>query len=76
MAMRNPNDLMAIDDLGLITGREILPVVVSDVELNAVIEQFANISTSLEQSDDLEKTPSSTASRRTAPPRTSLPLCW
>ncbi|MEG2039119.1 MAG: ATPase, T2SS/T4P/T4SS family [Oscillospiraceae bacterium] len=48
VAMQNPNDLMAIDDLHIITGREIIPVIAPDIELKAVIEQFANISNSVE----------------------------
>lgn len=59
LAMRNPNDLIAIDDLRLITGREIRPVIVSDDELAAVIEQFANLSAAVEATPDEfdEKTP-------------------
>lgn len=59
LAMRNPNDLIAIDDLRLITGREIRPVIVSDDELAAVVEQFANLSAAVEATPDEfdEKTP-------------------
>ncbi|WP_312104531.1 GspE/PulE family protein [Pygmaiobacter massiliensis] len=60
VAMRNPNDLIAVDDLRLITGREIRPVIVSDDELAAVIEQFANLSAAVETTPDEldEKIPS------------------
>ncbi|MEG2174312.1 MAG: ATPase, T2SS/T4P/T4SS family, partial [Oscillospiraceae bacterium] len=54
VAMKNPNDLMAIDDLRLITGREIQPVVVSDDELRAVLEKFANLSASIEMSGEAD----------------------
>lgn len=57
VAMQNPGDLMAIDDLSLITGREIVPVVVSDDELRAVIEQFANLSAAAEPVDEEEDAP-------------------
>lgn len=52
VAMRNPNDLIAVDDLRLITGRDVRPVIVSDDELTAVIEQFANLSTAVEATPD------------------------
>lgn len=48
VALSNPNDLLAIDDLTLITGKEIEPVVVSDDDLAAVIDQFCNLSAALE----------------------------
>ena len=40
VAMQNPNDLLAIDDLALVTGRKIIPIVVSDDELRAVMDQM------------------------------------
>lgn len=53
VAMRDPSNLMAIDDLRLITGRDICPVVVSDDELSAVIEQFANLSTTVQAAPEM-----------------------
>lgn len=56
VAMQNPNDIIAIDDIQLLTGYEVEPVVVPDRELNAVLEQFTNISKNIEeQSDDEEE---------------------
>ncbi|MDX1358895.1 MAG: type II secretion system protein GspE, partial [Clostridia bacterium] len=45
VAMQNPTDLMTIDDLSLITGYEIVPVVMEDSQLHAAIEHFAYMST-------------------------------
>lgn len=44
VAMQNPNDIIAIDDIQLLTGFEVQPVVVSDRELAAVLDQFTNVS--------------------------------
>lgn len=53
VAMNNPNDIIAIDDIEIMTGYEVEPVVVSDKELNAVLEQFTNMSKNVEsQSED------------------------
>ncbi|MEG1863555.1 MAG: ATPase, T2SS/T4P/T4SS family, partial [Oscillospiraceae bacterium] len=52
VAMANPNDLLAIDDLSLITGYSIKPTVVSDAELAGVIERYGNTSTELVQNID------------------------
>ncbi len=41
VAMMPPNDIVAIDDLRMITGYEIKPVCVSDSELKVAIEQYA-----------------------------------
>lgn len=48
VAMLNPNDIIAIDDLRILTGYEIEPIIVPDNELKAVIEQFTNSSRNLE----------------------------
>ncbi len=45
VAMLNPTDLMAIDDLCLLTGHEIEPVVVEDRQLRTALEHFTSIST-------------------------------
>lgn len=52
VAMNNPNDIIAIDDIELITGYEVQPVVIADHELSAALEQFSNISKNIEQQDD------------------------
>jgi len=55
VAMLNPNDIIAIDDLKILTGYEIEPIVVPDNELKAVIEQFTNSSRNLESFDEEEQ---------------------
>lgn len=42
VAMMNPLDIIAIDDLRLLTGYEIQPAVLPDTELKYAIEQFVN----------------------------------
>ncbi len=41
VAMFDPNDILAIDDIRLITGYDIKPVCVTGSELSAIIDQFA-----------------------------------
>lgn len=48
IAMMPPNDIVAIDDLRMITGYEVKPVCVSESELKVAIEQYARSSTNLE----------------------------
>ena len=55
VAMNNPNDIIAIDDIELLTGYEVQPIVVIDRELNAALEQFSNISKNVEQQGDFEE---------------------
>jgi type IV pilus assembly protein PilB len=55
VAMNNPNDIIAIDDIELLTGYEVQPIVVIDRELNAALEQFSNMSKNVEQQDDFEE---------------------
>ncbi len=52
VAMKNPNDIITIDNLHLMTGLEICPVVVADMELAAAIENFANMNSAVENYDD------------------------
>lgn len=52
VAMKNPNDIITIDNLHLMTGLEICPLVVADMELAAAIENFANMNSSVENYDD------------------------
>ncbi|MDD4169475.1 MAG: ATPase, T2SS/T4P/T4SS family [Desulfotomaculaceae bacterium] len=40
VAMKHPRDIVSIDDIRILTGHEIKPVVVSDSELAAMIERF------------------------------------
>ena len=43
VAMENPNDVVAIDDLGLLTGLIIKPIVVSDTEIESVLNNLINL---------------------------------
>ncbi|NMA67526.1 MAG: Flp pilus assembly complex ATPase component TadA [Clostridiaceae bacterium] len=52
VAMQNPSDIIAIDDIQLLTGYEVEPIVVPDHELSAIIEQFCNISKNIEQQSE------------------------
>lgn len=54
VAMKNPNDIITIDNLHLMTGLEICPLVVADMELAAAIENFANMNSSVENYDEEE----------------------
>lgn len=54
VAMMHPSDIIAIDDLRILTGYEILPVVCADGELQAAIERFSRTTTSIEQTADEE----------------------
>jgi type IV pilus assembly protein PilB len=56
VAMSNPNDIVAIDNLALMTGFQVKPVVVSDIELRAAIDQFVNMSSAaaIEKESDEE----------------------
>ena len=55
LAIQNPNDLLAMDDIALITGKDIIPVVVSDVELKKVIEEFSRVSLEAEVKNEEER---------------------
>ena len=54
VAMMPPNDIVAIDDLRMITGYEIKPVCVSDSELKIAIEQYAREASDLIEEEDIE----------------------
>ncbi|MBE6828123.1 MAG: type II secretion system protein GspE [Ruminococcaceae bacterium] len=54
VAMKNPNDIITIDNLRLMTGAEIVPAVVPDMELDAAIENFANMNSTLDSYDEEE----------------------
>lgn len=52
VAMQNPNDILLVDNLRMITGYEICPVVAADMELAVAIENFANMNSGVEDYDD------------------------
>ncbi|MEW5922003.1 MAG: ATPase, T2SS/T4P/T4SS family [Bacillota bacterium] len=53
VALKHPSDVIAIDDLRIITGHEIKPVIVPDSELAAAIEQFSRATTEVEQEEEV-----------------------
>jgi len=56
LAMNNPNDIIAIDDIEIMTGYEVEPVVVPDKELNTILEQYTNMSKNIDaQSEEAEE---------------------
>lgn len=54
VAMKNPNDILTVDYLRMLTGYEICPVVAADMELQAAIENFANMNSGVDNYDDEE----------------------
>ncbi len=48
VAMSNPNDILAIDDIRLITGYELRPVCVAESELKAAIDNYSRTSNIME----------------------------
>ncbi|MDO9574724.1 MAG: ATPase, T2SS/T4P/T4SS family, partial [Candidatus Contubernalis sp.] len=54
VAMMHPNDIIAIDDLRIMTGHDIKPVIVPDYELMAAIEQFSRTGTGVEKMEEEE----------------------
>ncbi len=55
VAMKNPNDILTVDYLRMLTGYEICPVVAADMELQAAIENFANMNSGVDNYDDEEE---------------------
>ncbi|MBR5321352.1 MAG: Flp pilus assembly complex ATPase component TadA [Clostridia bacterium] len=55
VAMKNPNDILTVDYLRMLTGHEICPVVAADLELQAAIENFANMNSGVDNYDDEEE---------------------
>ena len=55
VAMRNPNDILTVDNLRMLTGYDICPVVAADTELTAAIENFANMNSGVEDYSDEEE---------------------
>ncbi|HEY8500968.1 MAG TPA: type II secretion system protein GspE, partial [Clostridia bacterium] len=52
VAFMNPDDIIAIDDLRILTGYDIQPVVVPDKELTAAIKKYVRDSSDIEHEDD------------------------
>lgn len=52
VAMQRPTDIMAIDDMRILTGFDIKPVALSDSELEAAIEKYSLESIQLEQGQE------------------------
>jgi len=54
VAMKHPMDILALDDLRILTGFDIEPVVVVDNELEAAIRRYSHESVGVEQADEEE----------------------
>jgi type IV pilus assembly protein PilB len=54
VAMENPNDVMAIDDLHILTGMSIKPIVVSDNEIESALNNLLNLSRGVESGDSAD----------------------
>ncbi|SFF92706.1 type II secretion system protein E (GspE) [Desulfotomaculum arcticum] len=52
VAMQHPNNVIAIDDMRILTGYDIKPVVVADSEFNAALEKYSRINLEFEQPAD------------------------
>jgi type IV pilus assembly protein PilB len=55
VAMQHPDNIMAIDDLRILTGYDIKPVVVPDSELSAAIEKYTRAGMEFDQLDNEEQ---------------------
>ena len=54
VVMRNPNDIVTRDNLSVITGFEVVPLVSTDTELNAAIDTIVNNASSIDTYDEEE----------------------
>ncbi len=54
VAMKHPTDILALDDLRILTGFEVEPVVVVDNELEAAIRRYSHESVGVEQAEEEE----------------------
>ena len=54
VAMKHPNDILALDDLRILTGFDIEPVVVVDNELEASIRRYSHETVGVEQAEEEE----------------------
>lgn len=52
VALMNPNDIITLDNLRIMTGYDIQPVVVPDKELTALLDQFTNASSNVEKEEE------------------------
>ena len=57
VAMMNPSDIIAVDDLRILTGYDVQPVIVPDKELEAAIKQFVSASSNAVDDEDDEIIP-------------------
>lgn len=55
VAMRNPRDIIALDDLRILTGYDIVTVVIPDMELDSAIKQFENASIGIDAAVEEEQ---------------------
>lgn len=55
VAMKHPTDIIALDDLRVLTGYDVKPVMVPDPELNAAIERFIMDVSNVEQVEDYDE---------------------
>ncbi|HHV95284.1 MAG TPA: Flp pilus assembly complex ATPase component TadA [Clostridiaceae bacterium] len=55
LAMKNPGDIVAIDDIRIITGHNIKPVVINDKELETAIKRFENMSIMQLEQEEIEE---------------------
>ena len=55
VAMKNPNDILTVDYLRMLTGHEICPVIAADMELQVAIENFANMNSGVDNYDEEEE---------------------
>jgi type IV pilus assembly protein PilB len=49
VAMKNPTDIIAIDDLRIVTGHSIEPIVINDEVLDSVLKRYASISMGVDE---------------------------
>jgi len=55
VAMENPNDVVAMDDLSLLTGLTIRPIVVSDTEIEAALNNLINLGSNITEDEEPEE---------------------
>ncbi|HSW36055.1 MAG TPA: ATPase, T2SS/T4P/T4SS family [Candidatus Limnocylindrales bacterium] len=74
VAMMHPNDIVAIDDLRLISGHEVKPVSVSDSELKIAIEQYASAGAIVDAGTDDDTLPDAEDVQSTATDKPAVQL--
>jgi len=55
VAMENPNDVVAMDDLSLLTGYAIRPIIVSDTEIDAALKNLINLGSGMTEEEEPEE---------------------